>query len=357
MCPTLARPEPGAAAPAAAGRGASDAAAAEVPGVAAAFAPHALGARYQVVRELGRGATGVVLLARERLLHRAVALKLLHPELARSAAARERFRREARIVAQLPAHPGIVPCLGYDEVALADGGVACALAMPYVAGETLDARLAAGGRLPWREAAAVLAALADALEHAHGHGVVHRDLKPENVLLARAADAAPARPLLTDFGVAARPAHDDPRAADHSAGTPRYMAPEQFAGDHAADPRSDVYALGALGYHLLAGRPPFDGRHAGALAVQHCTAVVPPLAPLAPGAPATLVAVIERCLAKDPGHRWPGAAALGAALRAAARPPAVALASADAGAWWRRLAARARRAAGAPAPAGAAVAT
>jgi len=303
--------------------------------LALAFGPGALGARYQLVRELGRGATGVVLLARERLLHRAVALKLLHPELARSGVARERFRREARILAQLPAHPGVVPCLGYDEMPMGDGTVACCLAMPYAAGETLAERLARRGRLPWAEAARVLVALAGALAHAHAHGVVHRDLKPENVLLARAepgdagardagardaGEGGPdgARVLLTDFGVAARPAHDDPRAADHSAGTPRYMAPEQFAGDHAVDPRSDVYALGALGFHLLAGRPPFEGRSAGALAGQHCTAPVPALGPLAPHALPALAAVLERCLAKDPAERWPSAEALGGALRAVA---------------------------------------
>jgi serine/threonine-protein kinase len=187
-------------------------------------------------------------------------------------------------------------------------------------------------------------ALAEALAHAHAHGVVHRDLKPENVLLARPGAPAAGGVLLTDFGVAARPSHDDPRAADHSAGTPRYMAPEQFAGDHAVDPRSDMYALGALGYHLLAGRPPFDGRHAGALAVQHCTAPLPPLGPLAPYAPAPLVAAIERCLAKDPGARWPNAGALAAALRAAADPARTAARAPGASArarlraWWSRVA-------------------
>jgi serine/threonine-protein kinase len=306
----------------AAGAGAGGTGVAAAAGVEAAFAARALGGRYQLVRELGRGATGVVLLARDRLLHRAVALKVLHLELARSAAARERFRREARILAQLPAHPGVVPCLGYDEVPLPGGSVACCLAMPYLAGDTLADRVAERGRLPWAETAAVLAALAEALAHAHAHGVVHRDLKPENVLLARPGAPAAGGVLLTDFGVAARPSHDDPRAADHSAGTPRYMAPEQFAGDHAVDPRSDMYALGALGYHLLAGRPPFDGRHAGALAVQHCTAPLPPLGPLAPYAPAPLVAAIERCLAKDPGARWPNAGALAAALPRGGRPGA-----------------------------------
>jgi serine/threonine-protein kinase len=310
--------------------------------LAALFSAHALGVRYELLRELGRGSTGVVVLARERLLHRVVALKVLHPGLARSAAARERFRREARILAQLPPHPGLVPCLGYDEVPLGDGGAACYLAMPYAPGDTLADRLARRGRLPWAEAAAALAALADALAHAHAHGVVHRDLKPENVLVEAATGAV----RLTDFGVAARPAHDDPRAADHSAGTPRYMAPEQFAGDHAADPRADVYALGALGYHILAGRPPFDGRSAGALAMQHCTAALPPLAAQAPHAPAALVAALERCLAKDPAARWPNAAALAGALRAAAGARGGGRAAARAAAWWRGLVAAAAR----PAP-------
>ena len=293
--------------------------------LAAAFAPAALGARYQPVRELGRGATGVVVLARERLLHRAVALKLLRPELAAVPTARERFRREARILAQLAPHPGVVACLGYDELATDAGPLAC-LAMAYAPGETLAERLAARGRLGWAEAAGVLGALAATLAHAHGHGVVHRDLKPENVLLAPGevpngqplgVPNATGRVLLTDFGVAARPAHDDPRGADHSAGTPLYMAPEQFAGEHAADPRSDVYALGALGYALLSGAPPFAGRTAGALAVQHLVRTVPPLAERAPGAPLALVAVVERCLAKEPDARWPSAAAVGEALGAA----------------------------------------
>jgi serine/threonine-protein kinase len=130
----------------AAGAGAAATGVAAAAGVEAAFAARALGGRYQLVRELGRGATGVVLLARDRLLHRAVALKVLHLELARSAAARERFRREARILAQLPAHPGVVPCLGYDEVPLPGGSVACCLAMPYLAGDTLADRVAARGR-------------------------------------------------------------------------------------------------------------------------------------------------------------------------------------------------------------------
>ncbi|MDQ6925181.1 MAG: serine/threonine protein kinase, partial [Candidatus Eremiobacteraeota bacterium] len=185
-----------------------------------AFAPAALGATYQLVRVLGRGGMGVVVLARERALHRAAAVKFLHPTLVASPRAVERFQREARIQAQLE-HPGIVPLYACGEVHLSERSTDRRLpylAMRYVAGESLAdqlARRAAAGAGPMAaaEVRALLAQLADALAFAHAQGVVHRDLKPENVLIERESGRA----LLTDFGVAALPSHDDPRAADHSA--------------------------------------------------------------------------------------------------------------------------------------------
>ena len=279
---------------------------------AAAFAPDALGDRFQPVRELGRGGMGVVMLARDRSLHRTVALKLLHPGLAMSAAARARFRREARTQAQL-AHPGIVAVHALGEERLADGRTLAWFAMPYVRGESLAARLRREGALPAAEVRRILGALCDALAHAHGEGVVHRDLKPENVLL----EAGTGRVLLTDFGIAARPSHDDPRHGAADVGTPLYMAPEQFAGEHAIDGRTDLYALGAVGYLMLSGRAPFAGPSTRALAVARLVGPPPALVPLAPRAPAALVAAIERCLAPERGDRWPGAAAMHAALAAA----------------------------------------
>jgi serine/threonine-protein kinase len=273
------------------------------------FAPEALGGRYQPVRELGRGGMGVVFLARDRALHRAVALKLLHPYLAMAPQALARFRREACIQAQLE-HPGIVPVHDVGEARLADGRRAPYFSMTYVAGETLAARLRREAVLPAAEVRRILAALLDAIAHAHAQGVVHRDLKPDNILLAHDGG----RVLLTDFGVAARPSHDDPRHAQHHAGTPLYMAPEQFAGEHAIDGRTDLYALGAVAYHLLSGRPPFVGPSARALAVARFTGGAPRLAPLAPHAPAALVAAVERCLAVDPAERWASADALAAAV-------------------------------------------
>jgi serine/threonine protein kinase len=271
------------------------------------FAPEALGARFQLVRELGRGGMGVVVLARDVGLQRVVAIKLQHPMLAACARARERFRREARIQAQLE-HPGIVAVHASGEATVRGRPVPW-FAMAYVPGESLAERLQREGRLPAGEVRRILLALLDALTHAHGEGVVHRDLKPENVLLARDG-----RVVLTDFGVAARPSHDDPRRNAADVGTPLWMAPEQFAGEHAIDGRTDLYALGALGFAMLAGRPPFGGPSARAVAVAHLMGDAPSLAALAPLAPRAMTAALQRCLAKDPVDRWENAAALRVAL-------------------------------------------
>ncbi len=280
--------------------------------IARAFAPAALGDAYQLVRVLGRGGMGVVVLARERALHRAVAVKFVRPSLAGSPRAVERFGREARIQAQLE-HPGIVPLYASGDVRVADVGAAPLpyLVMRYVAGESLAERIARrAGPLPAAEARDLLGQLAAVLAFAHGRGVVHRDLKPENVLLERESGRA----LLTDFGVAALPSHDDPRTADHSAGTPRWMAPEQVAGEHAVDGRTDLYALGALGLAMLTGRRPFADHATAAVAAAHLTAPAPDVSALAPDAPRDLCRALARCLAKDPAERWPNAAAFGAAL-------------------------------------------
>ena len=276
------------------------------------FAADALGAQYQLVRELGRGGMGVVVLARDLALHRVVAIKLMRRELALMEDERTRFQREARLMARLT-HPSIVPVHAFGEVTLDDERVPY-FVMRHVDGESLAERLRREGTLKGSEVRRILGELALALDYAHHEGVVHRDLKPENVLLERSSTGAGGRVILTDFGVAALPSYDAQPMPGFSMGTPQYMSPEQLVGEHAIDRRSDLYALGVLGFTLLTGRPPFGGRTLRELSARHLLQRVPALARLAPDAPASLVAVIERWLAKDPAARFDGGRELHDAL-------------------------------------------
>ena len=267
--------------------------------------------RFQVIRPLGRGGMGAVYLVRDLVLQRVVALKVLHAALQEDEAARERFRREARIAARLD-HPGVVTLHGFGEA-----GWLLYMVMRYVEGESLAERLRRTGRIEPAEARRLLAELAATLAYAHRQGVVHRDLKPENILIERESG----RPVLTDFGVSTLPYSESEQvAAPRTGGTPHFMAPEQLAGDADTGGGADVYALGVLGYLMLAGALPFTGRTLGEIAAGHLAGTPLPLARLAPDAGAELVAAIERCLAKDPLDRWPSADALREALLEAGAP-------------------------------------
>jgi len=265
----------------------------------------ALGQQYEIVRPLGQGGMGAVYLARERSLERFVAIKVLRPELAEAHDGRERFRREARIAAQL-SHPGIVPLHTFGEV----GGI-WYFVMGYVRGTSLAERLRLEGHIPAHEAHRILTELADALASAHRSGVVHRDIKPANILL----DADSGRAVLADFGVAKVGAGEEHLTATGAAiGTPHYMSPEQVLGASTVDERSDIYSLGAVGYTMLAGHEPFSGGEAIQIMRRRIAQSAPPLAPLVPASAAPLAAVVMRCLARDPAQRWPSARELGAAL-------------------------------------------
>ena len=265
----------------------------------------ALGQQYEIVRPLGQGGMGAVYLARERSLERFVAIKVLRPELAEAHDGRERFRREARIAAQL-SHPGIVPLHTFGEV----GGI-WYFVMGYVRGTSLAERLRLEGCLPADEAHRILTELADALASAHRSGIVHRDIKPANILL----DADGGRAVLADFGVAKVGASDERLTATGVAiGTPHYMSPEQVLGASTVDERSDIYSLGAVGFTMLAGREPFSGGEAVQLMRRRIAHNAPPLAPLVSAAAAPLAEVVMRCLERDPAQRWPSARELGAAL-------------------------------------------
>lgn len=265
----------------------------------------ALGQQYEIVRLLGHGGMGSVYLARERALERFVAIKVLRPELAEVQQGRERFRREARVAAQL-SHPGILPLHTFGEV----GGV-WYFVMGYVRGVTLAERLRVEGRIPVADAQRILRELAEALECAHKAGVVHRDIKPLNVLI----DADTGRTVLADFGIAKVQEGDDSLTATGVVvGTPRYMSPEQSVAGVDVDARSDLWSLGAVGYAMLAGREPGAPTSGGSGVVRHAAAGLPDLRAVAPDVPAELAAVVMRCLAHDPEQRWPSARALRDAL-------------------------------------------
>ncbi len=259
---------------------------------------------YEILGDIDRGGMGAVYKARDGRVGRVVALKvLLAARLARPEY-RTRFRAEAGAVAAL-SHPGVV---GLYEFGDWDG--LPFFALEYCPGGTLATRLAGAPLVP-RAAADVAARLADAVAAAHARGIVHRDLKPSNVLF----DAA-GRPKVVDFGLAKLLGAEDGLTRPGAViGTPSYMAPEQARGDSAAvGPAADVWALGAVLYECLTGRPPFRAAsdHATLVQVREAEPVAPRA--LNPGVPADLETVCLKCLEKEPGRRYPTATALAADL-------------------------------------------
>jgi serine/threonine-protein kinase len=267
--------------------------------------------RYRIERELGAGGMATVYLAEDLKHQRKVALKVLRPELA-AVLGGERFHREIQIAAQLQ-HPNILPLLDSGEA----GGFLY-YAMPYVEGQSVRDRLAREGALPISDTVRIVRDVVDALTEAHAHGVVHRDIKPENIML-RGHHA-----LVTDFGVAKAVSEATGRqtltTAGVALGTPAYMAPEQASADPHLDHRVDIYAVGAVAYELLTGRPVFMGTTPQMVLSAHVTEAPVPITKYRETVPRALEALVMRCLEKKPADRWQSAEELLPQLEALATP-------------------------------------
>jgi tetratricopeptide (TPR) repeat protein len=255
-----------------------------------------LGSSYTIVRELGGGGMSRVFLADDNALGRSVVFKVLLPELAAGVNA-ERFNREVQLSARLQ-HPHIVPVLSAGQV---DG--LPYYVMPFVKGESVRARLAAGP-MPIPEVVSILGDVAKALAYAHSDGVVHRDIKPDNILLSGGAAT------VADFGIAKAISQsrstepgDTLTSLGMSLGTPAYMAPEQVAGDPDVDHRADLYSLGCVAYEMLTGHTPFAGKSPQQMLAAHIVEKPAPLAEQRPGIPPALAALVARCLEKEPSAR------------------------------------------------------
>ena len=274
----------------------------------------ALAGRYEIEGPAGVGGMATVYRARDLKHDRAVAIKVLRPELAASLGA-DRFLREISIAARLQ-HPHILPLFDSGE---ADGFLY--YVMPFVEGESLRGRLVRETELPIQSVVRILRDVADALAYAHAQGVVHRDIKPDNVMFSGA------HAVVADFGVA-KAVSAATQAAAHASlgvalGTPSYMAPEQAAADPAADHRADIYSMGALAYEMLAGQPVFTAPTPQALLAAHVAERPEPVSAHRPSVPAALEQLVMKCLEKKPADRWQSAGDLLPHLEAMLTPTGV----------------------------------
>ncbi len=277
--------------------------------VGAAAVPPAQVGEYDIVGEIGRGGMGVVYKGRHRRLGRTVALKMLLRGSFAEPEERIRFRAEAEAVARL-SHPNIVHLFEAGEHDGGDGQTRPYFTLEFVDGESLSGRMSGRPQAP-RQAAAWVESVARAAHYAHERGVVHRDLKPSNILMT--VDGVP---KLCDFGVAKLLTGSDAKTISGAVlGTIEYMSPEQAAGDAAVGPPADIYALGAILYTALTGRPPFQGTNAlRTLEQVQSQEPVPPRL-LVPLVPRDLNTICLKCLEKKPTGRYATAEALAEDLR------------------------------------------
>ncbi len=250
--------------------------------------PETIG-RYEIIEELGRGGMAVVFLARDPLMARRVAVKLLPGQFTFNESLRARFQREARIVASLE-HPAIVPVHDFGEF-----NEQPYLVMRYMVGGSLS-QYNHGNPLTLPEVVRVLTPLAGALDKAHTQHIIHRDLKPDNILFD-----GDKNPYLSDFGIA--------RLAEGTQtqsimGTPAYMSPEQIKGDVQLDGRSDIYALGVILFEMLSGQQPFTGETPTSIMMKHVMEPVPRILDVAADLPSSMQDIVDKAMAKDRADRF-----------------------------------------------------
>jgi serine/threonine-protein kinase len=259
--------------------------------------------RYVLEEELASGGMGALWLARDEVLGRSVAIKVLHAHLAGDEALLDRFRMEAVAAARL-SHPAVVRVFDTGT-----SGDVVFIVMELVQGETVSELLEQRGTLPAAEAAMIARGVLQALAHAHREGMIHRDVKPGNVLVTRGDHVK-----LADFGIAkAAFADEDLTTTGNLLGTSRYLSPEQVSGGE-VDARSDLYAVGVVLYEMLTGRPPFEAETHIATATMRLTGNPAPPRSLKPGIPRKLEAVVMRALARDPSERFQSAEEMTAAI-------------------------------------------
>jgi serine/threonine-protein kinase len=265
-----------------------------------------LGPDYEVLGELGQGGFAVVYLVGDRARGRNLAVKVMRQELILSKSVVQRFRREISYASKLQ-HPNIVPVtFSVERVDLVY------YAMPRVSGAPLNKHLAQTGALQIEETRQILRQLAAALAYAHEHDVVHRDVKPSNAILSRDGivqilDCGVAKGLTRKGGSIT--------ASGELIGSPEYMSPEQAAGSADIDHRTDIYSWGIVGFEMLAGKPPFGGSTVTDVLHKQMKETPPDLQKLRPDTPEHLVAIVSRCLEKDPQRRWQSMSDILSALR------------------------------------------
>lgn len=258
----------------------------------------ALGSQFSIIGELGRGGFAVVYSVRDSKRNTYLAVKVMRPDLMPSGSMMERFRREAQFVSQLD-HRNILPVIFTGK----EAGLVY-YAMPRVRGPSLRERLDAEKRLPVEEARRIFREIAAGLGHAHEREVIHRDVKPANIMLDGGKTVR-----IVDFGIAKAISSGTGglTATGEIIGSAEYMSPEQASGKRDIDHRSDIYALGIVGYEMLSGEPPFRGTSFHDVMVKHIADPAPDPRELRPDVPPALARALLRCLAKEPRERWASA--------------------------------------------------